>query len=300
MFKTSRIKVYISLLLGSLPFLFSCTENGENEMATPPFPNTPGITKAPGDSMLDSLESRYPHAGYAAVKERALKYSLKDKTVAYFGASNINNADSYVMKRMLQMALGCDVVTYGYGGYSFGDSYNTLRTYADSIGIHDIYIIWCTTNDYFRNVPLGEISDYTAADSYDPKNMETAYGGLNYILKKIKETNPEALILGMTCPKFFNAIRTDGMLIDSQKTNEIGNSFHQYVEASMDCFNQFGIPYLDQWPLDCFTPGNWQEYYMSDGVHLNKNGYFILGVKELSFILDNLNENTTGIFQTKQ
>lgn len=297
MLRLNYLFIHIAWILGSLCALLSCTESGTSGAEEPTVhPSTPMIPEVTEDSLLDSLEARYPQAGYAAVKERAKKFSLQGKSVAYFGASNINNKDSDVMKRMLQQNLGCSVVTYGHGGYSFGDNYNTLRSYADTIGEHDIYIVWCTTNDYFRNVQLGSVSDFTEADNFDLRNAETTFGGLNYILRKIRLRNPNALILGMTCPKFFNATRTDGMLIDSPNTNEIGFSFHRYVEASMECFRLFDIPYLDQWPLECFTQKNWQEFYMPDGVHLNQNGYFILGVIELSFILDQLNKHLTGIY----
>lgn len=237
---------------------------------------------------LEALAARYPSAGYAEVMERAKAYSLKGATVAYFGASLANNKECDVAKEMLANALQCKVVTYGYGGYAFGDGNRTLKTYADQLRAHDVYILFATTNDYFRDVPLGLPTDYTAADGFDGGKTASACGGLNYILQQIRRRNPKALVVAFNCPKFFNAVRSDGMDRSSQATNGLGLGFHDYLDAYEACFRNAGVPCLDQWAFEGFTPKNWMEFYMEDGVHLNENGYFLLGILQLNFLLDHL------------
>lgn len=239
-----------------------------------------------GTALLDSLAARYPLAGYAEVMARAGGYSLQGATVAYIGASLANNKECDVAKRMVAEALACRVVTYGHGGYAFGAETETLKSYADQLGCHEVYIIFCTTNDYFRNVPIGSPADCTESDGFDKKHALTACGGLNYLIRQIRLCNPEATVVAFNCPKFFNGVRTDGMALQTGATNDIALAFHDYLDAYRACFRQAGIPCLLQWELDCFTQANWKEFYMEDGVHLNENGYFILGIRQLHFLLD--------------
>ena len=242
-----------------------------------------GKVKNEDISRIHHLANQYPQAGYDEMAARADHHSLQGKSIAFFGASLANIPACDMVKKMLAYHLGCKVYSYGHGGYSYGGDTNTLKKYADALGSHDIYVVWSTTNDYFAQMDIGSVNDCTRVDNF--RNTETSSGGMNYVLHQIRSKHPDAQIIGIVGPKFFNSIHLDGAVAIPDPLPDT-QTYSDYLKAFMDCYRLHDASILNLWNLDCFNFSNWQEFYDADGVHPNENGYFFLGIQIVNRILD--------------
>lgn len=112
----------------------------------------------------------------------------KGKSIGVFGGSLSVNPESETAKSIWKKMLGVTVTTYGVGGAGFSSLQGTsIQQQVDGAAVHDIYILWCSTNDYNGNRECGEWSDYTELDSYDESKLVTQCGGINYCIKKLLE-----------------------------------------------------------------------------------------------------------------
>ena len=105
------------------------------------------------------------------------------KSVAVMGGSLSVNKESNAAKQLWANLLGMSVTTYGVGGAGFSSEQgHTLQQQVREAGVHDIYILWASTNDYMNNRECGEWTDYTEFDGYDESKLTTQCGGIKHIL----------------------------------------------------------------------------------------------------------------------
>ena len=156
----------------------------------------------------------------------------------------------------------------------------------DGAAVHDIYILWCSTNDYNGNRECGEWSDYTELDSYDESKLVTQCGGINYCIKKLLEKNPKAEIYLFTSLRFFSS--EAGYNPFSESTNGTGKTFSYYVEQQKKCCEHYGIPVLDQFNFQCINIFNYTQYYKSDKLHMTEEGYAKIGYQQAQFLANGL------------
>lgn len=207
------------------------------------------------------------------------------KSIAVFGGSLSVNKEADAAKQIWADELHSTVTTYGVGGAGFAVRQGyTLQQQVRDAGVHDIYVLWASTNDYTNSQPVGSWSDYTAADSFDEEKLHTQCGGINYCIKTLLEKNPSAEIYFFTSFRFFSA--EPGYNPFSTDGNLIGTSFSEYVEAQKECCRHFSIPVFDQFELLGANIYNYQLYYTQDRLHLNEDGYRKIGPAQAAFLAD--------------
>ena len=242
----------------------------------------------------DSWNDAYPNADYKGAVQATEGICLKGKSIAIIGGSLSCRNEVRVLKQLIYDHMGQpNIFNYGKGGCGCATSNISFQNLISQCGIHDIYIIWCSTNDYATGVPIGEKDDYTAKDGFNINKRKNQCGGLNYCIQYLKRLNPKALIIGYTSLQFFgsNANRPDGYLENISADNGQDITFYDYMSIQAEVFEQNNIPYLHQWNLQLFTKETYTSYYLSDGWHLSKAGYFLLGCEHLKFLSRTIKEN---------
>jgi len=127
-----------------------------------------------------------------------------------------------------------------------------------TMGDVDIIIVEGGRNDYNFNVPLGTLEDTTT---------KTMMGATRYLLTKLRERYPNAVIIGLTCWE------TGG------NKNKDGHYCREYGQAMLDICADLGIPCinaLDQGKMGVYmTDPNFRAKYCRDAndvSHLNDDG----------------------------
>ncbi len=240
-------------------------------------------------SDMDVFAAKYPEAHYyelVAAADSIVCYA--GKSVAVFGGSLAANPECDVCKSMYTQLLLCSsVVTYAHGGYGYATTNSSVQDFLPIMERHDIYILWCSTNDYDSGVQVGSPTDYTVADGFDEEHTNTQCGGLNKCIRAIREMNPNALIVGFTSMRFYgeDGSRNDGYIEDAPP-KRYGLNFREYVDKQRETFELAGVPYFDQYNCGLFDVGNYSNFYFSDGFHLNEDGYFLLGCEQIRYFID--------------
>jgi lysophospholipase L1-like esterase len=250
---------YKSIILASVilctvnPFIYACTSDKDN--------------------LSDSCN----------MKKKCFQSSFYGKNTAVFGGSLSVNPESMSGKKIWKEYLNISIKDYGVGGYGFSSLQGSVQNQVDNSAIHDIYILWASTNDYTNNREPGKVSDYTSKDHYNEKNRKTQCGGINYCVKKIREKNSKAIILFFTSlPCFIN----DGCYKENSSAhNSLGYNLYDYVKLQKECCKYNHIKYLDQWGLKLFNENNYRQYYKSDKLHLTESGYKLLALYQISFFI---------------
>ena len=275
----------VIILMVCLFSLVSCSGDWHDERVVSSPPVISNAVKAEkNERILISLAEQYPNSDYDAImKEAAKVHCYSGKSLAYLGASLVNLPECDLARYMVEKAFGCEVTAYGHGGYGYASSQN-LQDYARNMNQHDVYIIWGTTNDYSLDVSVGGSSDYTEEDGYDESKLNTACGGMNYVIVQARRINPKAIVLGYSTVKIFNGLRLDGSMRNSAHTNLAGYHFFDYVDAQLACFERQNVPCLNVWDWEYFTHSNWTDHYQEDGTHLLYSGYFFLAMEHIKFL----------------
>ncbi len=276
------LKVLFAFLL--IPILGACSEEEKDISSYIKTFKTSNVD-------IESFASKYPDAHYdELVAEADSIVCYAGKSVAIFGGSLASNAESDVCKSLYYQLLHClPIVTYGRGGLGYATENGSVQDFLPLLDLHDIYILWCSTNDYGTGVPVGSATDYTEADGFDESHTNTQCGGINKCIYYIRKKNPNALVVGFTSLRFFgeNASRKDGYIEDYSAMNYgQGMNFREYVDKQRETFELAGIPYFDQYYCGLFNAENYSDFYFTDGYHLNEDGYFLLGCEQIRYFID--------------
>lgn len=195
-------------------------------------------------------------------------------SIAVFGGSLSSKRESDTAKQIWADKLGADVTTYGVGGAGFGAAAGyTLQKQVEEAGVHDIYVLWASTNDFGKGISIG---------TPGVEDRSTQCGGIEYCIRRIYEKNPRARIVFFTSLPFF---RNDGGYNPgSEMKGKAGFTFNEYVVAQRACCAIHGIPVLDQFVESGLGPYNFQNYYNPDKLHLSDEGYRYISVLQLDFL----------------
>ncbi|GAA4879768.1 hypothetical protein [Ferrimonas pelagia] len=153
-----------------------------------------GLNYQNKDSFISSDQLHYAAEGYAHIaamttdfiRRNAPAGELAGKTVGVFGGSFSVISASRACKDVWASELGIAYTDYGVSGAGFGKQNNLIDSQIDQAGVHDIYVLWCSTNDCTGAVAIGEP---------DAGDNTTQNGGMNVCIDKLIALNPTAKIL---------------------------------------------------------------------------------------------------------
>jgi len=204
------------------------------------------------------------------------------KTVGIFGGSLSSNAESSAAKLLWNKYLGLRVKTYGKPGHGYSSLQGSIQNQITFALPHDIYVLWCSTNDYTTNREIGSPTDYTAEDGFDESKLTTQCGGMNFCIRHLRSINPQATIYVFGSLKFFSS--TDGYMEDSERTNGVGYKYTDYIRAQQQVAEHQGLKFFSQWGIPVTTPETADRFYTGDRVHMSTEGYGNIGVYQLYFL----------------
>lgn len=121
----------------------------------------------------------------------------------------------------------------------------------------NLVVVFGGTNDYGGNTPMGTIADTTDISFYGALRV-LCEGLINKFLgQKIVFITP-----------IHRSVET---------ANSVGKTLTDYRNAIIEVCSLYGIPTIDGFTLGFNSLANFQSAYMSDGLHPNQNGHYILG-----------------------
>ena len=208
-------------------------------------------------------------------------------SIGVFGGSlsvfENSNAAKEIWKRVLRID---NIKDYGVPGAGFSSEQGTsVQTQVMSAGIHDVYILWASTNDYINHKPCGTWTDYTEYDNFDESKLNTQCGGINFAIRQLLKINSLAKIYFFLPIRFFS--KKEGHDPFSSETNGTGKTFYEYIQEQIKCCEHYGIPYLDQFSKCGFNEFNYTNYYVADKLHLTRKGYEKIGYMQAYFLANN-------------
>lgn len=217
----------------------------------------------------------------------------KNISIAVFGGS-ISSPEfgSFVAQNIWKSEIP-NLVIFNYGiggaGFAIGGSNTIPNQVKNALEVrrHDMYILWCSTNDYNNMIPYGEIN--YEVDCIE--NINSQSEGINYCINEIRKYDNQAKILLFTSLRYFSSFSNKiGNLFDSgYNPSSIHGGFDNknlrfYVEKQIECCLNKNIEYLDLNSLCDFKVDNYQSYYQDDKLHLTPKGYEKVGVIQAKYI----------------
>lgn len=205
------------------------------------------LTQEPGTGTGIFTEEQLLEQWFAADKERAYYDTLEGITFTVIG-------DSYLAKAslasgnnwptLLAKKYGMTYKNYGIGGSTISNYTKEHNPMVDrytemAMNDPDVIIVEGGRNDYNFGVPLGTLED---------TSTQTMMGATRYLLTKIRERYPNAVVIGLTCWE------TGG------NRNSAGHYCREYGEAMLAVCADLGIPCINA--LDQKATG----VYMTDPV----------------------------------
>ena len=165
------------------------------------------------------------------------------------GFSKVGNRVKYPYPELVEIELLLQQsVNCGISGSTIASGLNSYYPMAEryvDMPDGDIVSVLGGVNDFWRNIPLGTISD---------TNTDTFYGALNTLAKGLKSKYPNAFIFFMTPYKYA------GLAVNGN-----GNTLKQFADAVKEVCVANDLPFLDMYNYGNFEMEMNTE--QSDGVH---------------------------------
>lgn len=219
--------------------------------------NTPVSTEQPVAGGAETSDILAVSAMMPSVGARAVKINVMGDSISYgIGTNTQTETFAYPLAAMM----GASVVNnYGISASTVagGNRYSAafINRYTSMDPTADLILFFGGTNDYKFGVPLGQAWDCTP---------DTFYGGLNMIMRSLKEYYPNSRIVFMTPLQ-----RTD-----YTSCNADGKYLNEYRDAVKIMANAYDIQVIDTYS-GVNLKENLQEY-MPDGLHPNAAGHQLI------------------------
>ena len=192
------------------------------------------------------------------------------KSIGVFGGSLSAMEASKTAKNIWAEKLRLKVFSYGNGGAGFGiqeaNPRNTMVVQAENAAIHDIYLLWASTNDHSKKIPVGDIRS---------NDLHTQAGGIRKSVEILQTKNPDAKIYFFTSLPMF-------------KTE---NTLDEYVKGQKAVCADLHIPVLDQFYTCGFNQWNAPYFFNQDLKHLTAKGYERIAEMQVAFLANPLSGN---------
>lgn len=192
-------------------------------------------------------------------------------SVALFGGSVAYSAS--ICHSYWRDCLALDLDVYAASGAGFTIANNSIVSQVEkacSKKNYDLFLFWCSTNDYTRKAKI-----YSSDDNLD--SFDSQGSGIADCIGHVLESNSHAKIVFFSSLKSFDAYGYSTEIIEGQL------SLFQYVEGQMVICEQYGIPILDQFRPFPFNMDNYQSYY-NDLIHPNDLGYETIKHRQALFL----------------
>ena len=217
---------------------------------------------------------------------------LRGKTVSFLGDSitegawvqdkSGNRYDNVVFR---ELGLG-KVNNYGVSGTRIAHQYTPSQKARHDLDFcgrcfdmdpaSDVIVVFGGTNDYGHgDAPLGSTND---------QGRITFCGCVNYLICKIRELYPSAVLVMMT-----PAHRINDGLPPKKKRDEfgiIGQPLKEYVDSIVEICSRHNVPVLNLYErlgIDPNIPEDFEKY-TADGLHFNDAGHVRIGKLLASFL----------------
>ena len=194
-------------------------------------------------------------------------HPLSDRYIAYLGSSvtrgHGGNTDGTSFADMTAHLTGGSYKKEAISGTNLAITGGRNDSYAERIeklnlanNQPDVLVVQLSTNDFSNSVPLGSVSDGTAAEEFDKK---TVTGAIEYIIARTAELSPETKIVVYTCP----------LNSGWGKYAEYGN----YIDGNLKELEQKWVEKL--YVLDLYNADyiKVSSYIQGDNLHPQKEGY---------------------------
>ena len=192
------------------------------------------------------------------------------KTIGIIGGSFATEANAKIVYDMLREKLGMTVNSAAIGGAGFCQGTTFVQQSANFASC-DIYVIWCSTNDFTNNKAIGNSSDAAGAN--------TQWGAFKQVLANLYASNPNAKICLWSSSPHLTSKQGNEEGIGS--TTNYTNNLREYVDAQQEMCAMYSIPYLDQYYQSGQNSFNKSLVCKSNDFHLTDFGYQLLANKQL-------------------
>lgn len=198
----------------------------------------------------------------------------KDKTVCFLGDSITDGIGVHPGERyfdILEKELGFHAHGYGVNGATFFNLYAQTQKMNLELGKNiDAICLLAGTNDFFKNIPVGEWYTYSEAEVVIQKSennennrfekrkvrqfnfdTNTFKGSINYVLSYLKHTYPDKRIILFTpIHRAYAEFGPQNIAYSEAYSNSIGIFFNEYLEAVREASQIWSTELID---LNCIS-----------------------------------------------
>ena len=170
-----------------------------------------------------------------------------------------------------KLGLKCSTVAVGGAGFCVGSSYISQ---ASSAPVADIYVIWCSTNDFTNSKPIG-----SKEDVYE--TTPTQWSAFKKVIETLYTKNPKAKIcLFTSSPHLTNAKGNEEGIGSASSLTPLKD----YVDAQIAVCKHYSIPVLDQYYQSNHNSFTKSLVCKSGDFHLQPYGYEVMAGRQLQIL----------------
>lgn len=231
-------------------------------------------------------------------EEKTLNSQWKGKKVAFLGDSMTDKrrvGTTCIYWEYLEELLGIQPYVYGISGRQWDDiDRQAQQLYDEHATDVDAILIFCGTNDYMHNVPLGDFYTETMKETNfngntvtrkyrtEVENDTTFCGRINKAMAFLKEKFPQQQIIIMTpIHRSFAKFNEKNVQPEESFANGQGLYVESYVNTLKQAASNWAVPVIDLYSLSGLYPlSDSQTQYFHDAdmdrLHPNANGDYRL------------------------
>lgn len=217
------------------------------------------------------------------------------KNVAYLGDSMTdprNSSANVKYWNVLEDEMGIKPYVFARSGFEWKRLLSKAQEMRDSVGDQiDAVIIWCGTNDFNHNVPLGHFfSEKLDSVNHNGKmklrrhrslemNDSTFAGNINRVMSFLKENFPDRQVIIMTpIHRGYANFSEKNVQPDENYSNDLGLYIEDYVHMLRQAADVWAVPLIDMYSLSGIYPNfDSNIRYISkkdtDRLHPNNEGH---------------------------
>lgn len=193
------------------------------------------------------------------------------KNVAYLGDSMTdpkNTSASVKYWNVLESEMGIKPYVFARSGYEWKRLLSKAQEMHDSVGDRiNAVIIWCGTNDFNHNVPLGKFfTEKLDSVNYNGEmklrkhramemNDSTFAGSINRVMSFLKENYADRQVIIMTpIHRGYACFSEKNVQPDENYANDLGLYIEDYVQMLRQAADVWAVPLIDMYSLSGIYP----------------------------------------------